>query len=121
MKRLKKRPGSGVNLFMIPAILLISGLLISGCDFSARWDLRKAEKALKRADKANADFWAHREYQKAQKAFTKAMDEARVRNINNARDLALEAHDWAEEATFLSIRRAEEMQEEKDALNSKKY
>ncbi|MDP8239049.1 MAG: hypothetical protein P9X24_08155 [Candidatus Hatepunaea meridiana] len=105
----------------VSVVLLCSLVLISGCDWSARWDLMRAEKALKTADKANAEHWATREYQKAQKFFVEAMDEARVRNVNNARDLALEARMWAEEATFLAIQRAEEMQKEKDAISSKKY
>ncbi len=106
---------------IISAVMIVLLLLIAGCDFSARWDLRQAEKALKAADKANAEFWAEREYRKAQKYFTLAMDEARVRNINQARDLADEARIWAEEALFLAIWRAEEMEEEKDAISSKKY
>lgn len=106
---------------VITAMVITVMFLIAGCDFSARWDLRQAEKALKAADKANAEFWAEREYRKAQVFFTQAMDEARVRNVNHARDLADEARIWAEEAMFLAIRRAAEMEEEKDALNRKKY
>ena len=113
----------------ISVVIIALLFLMVGCDFSARWDLRKAEKALKAADKANAEFWAEREYRKAQKYFSLAMDEARVKNINRGdayhemgyRDLAEEARIWADEAFFLAIMRAEEMEEEKDALSSKKY
>jgi hypothetical protein len=109
-----------LRVLLITWLTMIIGLA-TGCDWSARWDLRKAEKALKRADKANASHWCEKEYAKAQSAFDEAMDLARVRKINEARDKALEAYNWAEEATFQSIRKAEEMEEEKASLNSKKY
>ena len=105
----------------VPLLLFCLVISLTGCDFSARWDLKRAEKALKAADKANAEFWAEPEYRKAQKYLVIAMDEARERNINAARDAALEAREWAEEATALSIRRREEMEEEHDGLNRKKY
>ena len=95
-------------------------LTLTGCDFSARWDLKRAERALKTADKANAERWAEREYQKAQAALIKAMDLAAENKINDARDAALDALEWAEEATELSIRRREEIEAEHDALNSDK-
>jgi len=106
--------------------ILICGLflmfvLTTGCDWSAAWDLRKAERALKRADKANAQFWCEKEYSKAQNAFDEAMDLARVRKINEARDKALVAYEWAEEAQYWAIKKAEEMEKEKASLNSKKY
>ena len=106
--------------------ILISGLilmfgLMTGCDWSASWDLRKAEKALKRADRANAQFWCEKEYAKAQNAFDEGVDLARGRKINEARDKALEAYEWAEEAEYQSLRKAQEMEEEKASLNSKKY
>ncbi len=88
----------------------------SGCDWSARWDLRQADKALKEADKHHAEVWAEKEYRKAQKAFGEAVDLAKVRIINEARDKAAEAKLWAEEATALAIERFEEMQEEKERL-----
>lgn len=93
-------------------------LLLSGCDWSANWDLRRAEKALTRADKLNAEFWAEREYHKAQNAFTEAMDLAREGHVNLARDKALEAKDWADEAILWSEIRAEEMRKEKESLGT---
>lgn len=90
--------------------------MLSGCDFSARWDLYQAEKALKEADTHHAEQWAEKEYRKAQKAFVEAMDLAKVRCINEARDKAAEAKLWAEEATDLAKMRFAEMQEEKDRL-----
>ena len=95
--------------------------LTTGCDWSAMWDLRKAEKALRRADKVNAEFWCEKEYRKAQKYFEEAQDLARVRRINEARDKALEAYEWAEEAEYWAIKKAEEMEKERESLNSKKY
>lgn len=91
-------------------------LAVSGCDWSAKWDLRQADKALKEADKHHAETWAEPEYRKAQVALGEAMDLARVRVINEARDKAAEAKMWAEEATALAIERYEEMQEEKARL-----
>ena len=70
----------------VPLLLFCLVISLTGCDFSARWDLKRAEKALKAADKANAEFWAEPEYRKAQKYLVIAMDEARERNINAARD-----------------------------------
>jgi len=91
-------------------------LAVSGCDWSAKWDLRQADKALKEADKHHAEVWAEKEYRKAQVALGEAMDLAKVRVINEARDKAAEAKMWAEEATELAIERYEEMQEEKARL-----
>jgi hypothetical protein len=87
-----------------------------GCDWSAKWDLRQADKALKEADKHHAEVWAEKEYRKAQAAMVEAMDYAKVRYINEARDKAAECRMWAEEATALAIERFQEMQEEKDKL-----
>ncbi len=102
-------------------VLIVTIILVSGCDWSASWDMRRAEKALKRADKVNAEFWAGKEYGKAQKAFELAQDLARVRKVNEARDKALEAYEWAQEAEFWAIIKAEEMEKERESLNSKKY
>lgn len=99
-------------------MLLTSGIII-GCDWSARWDLKRAEKAIKLADKVNAEFWSEPEYRKAQKYLEIAMDLAHERKINEARDAALAAREWADEAIDLSIRRREEMEKEHDALNRK--
>jgi len=108
--------------FKIMAMLLFGFfILVTGCDWSARWDLRKAEKAIKRCDVANAEFWAEPEYRKAQIALDLAVDLAHGRKINEARDAALEAYEWALEAEDLSIRRKEEMQQEHDGLNRKDY
>jgi len=102
-------------------VLLLWGFTFSGCDWSARWDLRKAERALKRADKANAEFWCEKEYRKAQKLFEEAQDLARVRRVNEARDKALEAFEWAEEAELWAKIKAEDMAKEKESIESKKY
>ncbi|MCF7811333.1 hypothetical protein K9N50_10150 [bacterium] len=108
--------------FVLISVFLFTSILLStGCDWSARWDLRKAEKAIKQCDKVNAEFWAEPEYRKAQKALDLAMDLAHERKINEARDSALEAYEWALEATDLSIRRREEMEKEHDGLNRKDY
>jgi len=106
---------------IIPAFLFIVLTLATGCDWSARWDLKRAEKAIRNADNANAEFWAEPEYRKAQANLVTAMDLAQERKINEARDAALEARDWANEATELSIRRREEMEKEHDGLNRKDY
>ena len=104
--------------------LLLAGLgafVFYGCDFSAMWDLRKAERALKRADKANAEFWCEMEYRKAQKLFEEAQDLQRERRINEARDKAAEAYSWAEEAEHWAKMKAEEMRQEQESIQSKKY
>ena len=102
-------------------VLLLYGFALSGCDWSAMWDLKKAERALKRADKANAEFWCEKEYRKAQGLFEEAQDLARARRINEARDKALEAFEWAEEAEHWSKVKAEEMRKEQESIESKKY
>ncbi len=94
---------------------------LAGCDFSSRSDLERAERELKKADKANAEFWAEPEFKKAQKYLNEAMDFTHERKINEARDAALEARYWAREATELSIRRAEEMEREHDKLKIKDF
>jgi len=105
-------------------LLLIIGLIAlsttTGCDWSARWDLRQADKALQEADKHHAEVWAEKEYRKAQVALGEAIDLAKVRYVNEARDKAAEAKMWAEEATDIAIARYEEMQEEKERLGSYK-
>ncbi len=108
-------------VILMPIILICFGLSLIGCDFSARWDLKRAEKALKEADRENAEFWAEREYRKAQKYLIEAMDYARDAKINEARDAASESRSWAEEAIALTIRRKADMQEEHDGLDRKKF
>lgn len=107
------------NLTII-LISFVSLVFFTSCDWSARWDLRRAEKALNKCDKLNAEFWAEKEYQRAQNAFTEAMDQARVRNINLARDKAAEAKDWADEAIMWTEIRIEEMEREKESLGTYK-
>jgi len=108
-------------ILIIPLVFLFTMLTLTGCDWSCRWDLKRAEKAMKAADIANAEFWASTEYQKAQKYLIIAMDYARERKINEARDAAQEAREWASEATYLSIKRRDEMEKEHDGLDRKKY
>ena len=106
--------------FYVP-IICLAALFVSlaGCDFSARWDLRRAEKALKVADKENAEFWAEPEYHKAQKALDEAVNYAANRQVNEARDAAQEALHWAEEAVALTLSRKADMEEERDGLKRK--
>ena len=78
------------------------------------------DKAMKSAEENHADQWAENEWKKAQAAFGEAQDLARNRQINAARDKALEAKSWADEATELSIKRKKEMEEEKDRLGTYK-
>lgn len=101
----------------ILSILLLS---LSGCDWTARWDLRQADKALKEADLHHAEVWAEKEYRKAQAAFIEALDYNKVRLINECRDKCAETRMWAEEATALAIQRFEEMQEEKARIGEYK-
>lgn len=110
-----------ITFLIVPALLFLSAVLLISCDVSARWDLKRAERALNDADKANAEFWCEREYRKAQKYFDRAMDLARARKINEARDMALEAMEWAEEAMYTAIRKAEEMEKERAGIDSKKF
>ncbi len=98
------------------AFLVIIVLGLGGCDYSARSDLRKAEKLLKEADDLNAEFWAEKEYRKAQKAFVEAMDFAKVRFVNEARDKAAESMKWSEEAILWTKIRRAEMEKEKERL-----
>jgi len=101
-------------------ILLTTSVLLTGCDFSARSDLRSAEAALKEADKVHAEHWAEREYRKAEVALGEAQAYARVNEVNLARDKAAEAKSWAQEAIELSLKRAAEMEAEKDRLGGYK-
>lgn len=98
--------------------LLLILLFMTSCDWSARSDLRAMEKAMKAAEDHHAEQWAETEWKKAQAAFIEAQDLARVRAVNEARDKALEAKTWAEEATELSIARQNEMEAEKDRLGT---
>jgi hypothetical protein len=104
-------------ILLLALTAAISGVLV-GCDYSARWDLYQMEKAMKAAEENHAEQWAETEWKKAQAAFVEAQDLARVRMINEARDKAVEARTWAEEATELSIKRQEEMEKEKDKLGT---
>ncbi|MBT3231612.1 MAG: DUF4398 domain-containing protein [Calditrichaeota bacterium] len=102
------------------SILLVVTTAFSGCDFSAKWDLKRAEKALNSADKYKASFWAEREYTKAQKAFDEACILAREGKVNEARDMAQNAKEWAIEAMALAQAREEEMEKERDGLGTYK-
>lgn len=107
------------TISLISALLLIS-TIFSGCDFSAKWDLKRAEKALNGADNYKASFWAEREYTKAQKAFDEACILAKEGKINEARDMAQNAKDWAIEAMALAQTRQEDMEREKSSLGTYK-
>ncbi len=104
----------------LATVLLFAVILIplNGCDVSSRRDMRKAEKMLKKADKANAEHWAETEYKKAQVFFEEAMELGRARKINESRDKAEDAFLWAEDAYMLAIARYEEMEKEKESLNT---
>jgi len=101
-------------------VVLTLSIALVGCDFTSRRDLKEAEKALKEADKWNAEHWAEREYRKAQACFIEALDYAKVRLVNESRDKAAECKLWAEEATDLAKIRFFEMQEEKERLGAYK-
>jgi len=115
-------PKRETNFIFILVILLsvTITLLINGCDFSARADLKRAEKALNTADALNAKFWAEPEYRKAQKAFDEAVTLANEQLVNEARDWALKAKDWAEDAAMLAQQRQEDMEREKEGLGTYK-
>ena len=99
-------------------LLIAMTLPLSGCDVSSRRDMRKAEKMLKQAEKANAEHWAEDEYKKAQRYFEEAMDLGRERRINESRDKAEDAFLWAEDAYLLAVSRYEDMQREKASLRT---
>lgn len=107
-----------------PVVLVtafIALFMLAGCDFSSMSDVKRAEKQLKKADNVNAEFWAEREYKKAQKWLNIAIDLNHERKINEARDAAQESYEWSIEAIDLSIKRAKDMQEEQDGINKKDY
>ena len=100
--------------------LLLGATILTGCDFSSSGDLKRAERAIKDADAVHAETWAEPEYRKAQAAFVEAMDYAKIRAVNEARDKCAEAKTWADEAAELSRKRAAEMESEKDKLGTYK-
>lgn len=114
------RKGKKQKAIALLSILLVVITVFSGCDFSAKWDLKRAEKALNGADKYKASFWAEREYTKAQKAFDEACILAREGKVNEARDMAQNAKEWAIEAMALAQAREEEMERERDGLGTYK-
>jgi len=99
-------------------------LSISGCDWSARWDLRRAEKVLDEASALQADTGGHqgakRAYFKAQAALEEGMYYARRGDVNLARDKAQEAKDWAEEAVMKARIFQDELQRVKNSLGAYK-
>lgn len=108
------------TIILTVAFLLTGVMVLNSCDWSARSDLRKAEKLLRQADDLNAEFWAEKEYRKAQRAFVEAMDLAKVRFVNDARDKAAESIQWCEEAILWTKIRRAEMEKEKDRLGTYK-
>lgn len=92
--------------------------LLASCDYSARSDLRAMDKAMKDAEENNADMWAETEWKRAQASFNEAQALAHDRKINEARDKALEARTYAEEALELTLARKKEMEEERDRLGT---
>jgi uncharacterized membrane protein YcjF (UPF0283 family) len=46
-----------LSTLLLSIILLAALVMVTGCDWSAMWDLRRAEKILKKAEKLNAEFW----------------------------------------------------------------
>ena len=111
------------NYFLISmtAVILIT---LAGCDWSAKWDLRRAEKVLNEAAALNADTGgdpkAKRAYFKAQAALEEGMYYARRRDVNLARDKAQEAKDWAEEAVMWAQWYIDDIEREKEALGTYK-
>ena len=105
-------------------LTVVSLISLSGCDWSAMWDLRRAEKILNEADALNADTGgdpkAKRAYFRALAALEDGMHHARRREINLARDKAQEAKDWAEEAVMWAQWHMDDIQREKDALGTYK-
>ncbi len=99
-------------------VVLFLAIAMSGCDYSARSDLKAMDKAMKDAEENNADQWAEREFKKAQAAFGEAQDLARNREINKARDKAVEAKGYADEALELTLKRKAEMEAERDRLGT---
>lgn len=104
------------RIFPLAVLAIIT--VLSGCDYSAKSDLRAMDKAMKDAEENNADQWAETEFKKAQAAFGEAQDLARNREINKARDKAVEAKGWADEALELTLKRKAEMEAEKDRLGT---
>lgn len=94
--------------------------MVTGCDSSAKSDLKAADKLMKEADKLECDQWANEEYVKAQKLLVEAMDLAKVNAVNEARTKAEESKSWAQEAIDLAKARKAAMDKEKDALGGYK-
>ena len=61
----KQTPLSYKFIVLIPFIFL---LMLNGCDWSARWDLKRAAKVLDRAAELNAEFCGEHKAKKAYKA-----------------------------------------------------
>jgi len=108
------------HLFLVVSLLAFCQFF-TGCDFSSMSDLKRAEKELKKADDINAEHWAEKEYKRAQKYLDLAVDLNHENKINEARDAALEARDWAREAIKLSIKRAEELEKEHESVKRKDF
>jgi len=106
--------------FLITCITGIGIMTISGCDFTARGDLKRAEKLLDEAVLLQADVSgdhkAKRAYFKAQSALEEGMYLNRRRDINLARDKAAEAKKWAEEAIAFAEIYNEEIRKEQESL-----
>jgi len=97
---------------------LLLATVFSGCDATAKSDLRSAENVIKEADKVHAEQWAEREYRLAEAALNEGVALNRVNAINEARDKAEEAKSWARQAIDLAIARAADMEAEKDRLGT---
>ncbi len=100
--------------------LAVAGLVLTGCDWTVRGDLKRAEKALNEADRWKAETWAEPEYRKAQKAFDEACTLARNNEVNAARDKAQEAYDWASEASEKAEARQRAIEEEQQKVGTYK-
>ncbi len=109
------------NIFQSIVVIFISAVMsvaIISCDFGARGDLKRADKAMKLADEWKAEQWAERQYRQAQVAFDEAVILERGREINAARSKAQEAYDLANEAAELSQQRQEELEKEQRKVGS---
>ncbi|MBM3328750.1 MAG: DUF4398 domain-containing protein [Calditrichaeota bacterium] len=91
---------SPLLLGIITALLLLA----VGCDTTADRELQRAEEALNAALRAGADASASEDYNKAEQLLVLAQEKAQLKEISEARRLAIESKILAEDA----LKKAEE-------------